>query len=414
MRETRKNYYYLNKLSLNAERCLRYLVPKWLINNAKNQSQKMSKKEARDLYDVFRKQVNFHSPDMESRTFKVSVGNPKIRGRRYMTLTPMSLSFNIYENAVRIYSDIWESLPRWCYDVIPLFGMRDMAKNLIKSNLAVHPHVSSTGSPCLGDYGNGWSQAIVSGNIPMLTNVARSFINNWTRGDAYWNVNVYNEQWENHKIVPFHQYLTGVHFWYEVANRREASANTLHQRGLYRLMNRHDETGAYLFNSLLSLGYEPNDIMHWWFAVNHFTMNARDDENEIIRKHKGAMSTVHRVINSVIAEVDSLHLPVGMKYTGLIHKTVIRDFEHKIIPESQCNLWSSNDATLWESTDSFTYICNQLRDGGGNTSRSRYNYPTASDILQMKSTMNRYREFYYSTKWGKEHSVAVRGYRRMI
>lgn len=377
-------------LILNTERSLRYLVPKWLITNAKYQSSTMTKKEANDLYNVYKEQVDFHSPDMDRRTFKVSIGKPKIRGRKYMTLPHMSLSFNTLESAVNIYSDIWSYLPEWCKGMIPLMGLSGHLQNLLQSNFAVHPHISSNGSPCLGDYGNGWCQAVVGGNIPMLVNVARSYVNNWTRNDAYWNINQYNQHWEKHKIVPFDQYLIAVFFWYDITNRRDRTPN-IHHTNLNRLLTINGDTGIELYSSLIGMGYQPLEIIHWWFCVNHLTSSHRDDSNNIVNLCERATGSLQRLSNEVtdVIDLETAGMVPGMKTNGLINRVLIRDFDAKLIPDRRCNLWNSPDNTLNESIESFIYVCHSIRDTGGQRRNqpSRYNFPTAVDLLEMKSQM---------------------------
>ena len=63
---------------------------------------------------------------------------------------------------------------------------------------SMHPHVSSSGTPCLGSWSNSWAHALVNVNIPLLINVAKNFINTHTPNDAYWG---FSEIWEAYNAL---------------------------------------------------------------------------------------------------------------------------------------------------------------------------------------------------------------------
>jgi len=62
-----------------------------------------------------------------------------------------------------------------------------------------HPHIDTTGEPCLGEWSPVVHKALSSGHLKTTMRVMESFLNTWTRDDAYWNLNDYRATFEGSK-----------------------------------------------------------------------------------------------------------------------------------------------------------------------------------------------------------------------
>ena len=204
---------------MNDKYKLRYLVPRWLTFNAKANEQKLTHKEAIELYDVYSRKLEFHSPRMYHinnkwvGTFRIKLKNPILKGSRRYKLPMMSLEIHTTQCNANIFTDVKDELEGYPYDMFI-----DMASKLrnpdsddssfffhqIKDGrIAIHPHISNDGNPCLGDFSGPWSMSLQNNNLMMLVQVANSFLNNWTRRDCYWDINRSYETYMSHSTGSF-------------------------------------------------------------------------------------------------------------------------------------------------------------------------------------------------------------------
>ena len=128
--------------------------------------------------------------------FKIELGSPKIHGRRVMRLPNISLRFQANpERRVKFcFSQHTDEYARLRH----FYNFVSGGTLATAGDVSCHPHISADGFPCLGDFSQPWATTLASNDLPMLVNVARSFLNNWTRRDAYWNINDIQRTWQDY------------------------------------------------------------------------------------------------------------------------------------------------------------------------------------------------------------------------
>lgn len=178
-----------------------------------------------DVHNVEKKFIYDHDDDEEYRsyTFQVKIGKPTFRGTVNYALPEHSLSFNtLHPTQVLIVHN--EKLPEWCNAII--YGLRGMDNNRFRyvndnSDYSLHPHISVQGEPCLGGWARAWSACVSTGNIVSLIPVAKSFLNTWTRNDAYWDI---NNVYSIYRRIPMsikkhfdkNDYFTAYQYWVQM------------------------------------------------------------------------------------------------------------------------------------------------------------------------------------------------------
>ena len=179
-----------------------------------------------DIYTGYREELNFHSPqlfkwskDPKKMTgcFKISIGAPRLKGSRAYRLPNMSLLLYMGDTNPYIVTDIKHELKEYSWDNLKMIARKMYALkggdewNLTKvshSNISTHPHVSSDITPCLGYFSEAMGTTVSTGNLPTLKEVAFSFACNWTRNDAYWDINDEYRSWSSYKpATTFKDYL---------------------------------------------------------------------------------------------------------------------------------------------------------------------------------------------------------------
>ena len=205
------------------------IVPRWIrYNEANTNGNKISKDIAYKMYEkmVLKGKLNFHSPrmkydrqGMQSASFKINLGRSTLKGSRKYVMPSMSLLFSVQDPEVYLVTNVKQELATISYSLL-----ETMAKKLsnyaaragdnwtllkiIRGNISVHPHVSSDGKPCLGYFAEAWSTLIAESNLTALVNVAQSFTSNWTRNDAYWDINDAYRMMIDYKLADnFRDYL---------------------------------------------------------------------------------------------------------------------------------------------------------------------------------------------------------------
>ena len=195
-------------VSQSEQKLLDRMIPAWLYQNDKNRGQlRDSYDEYVELYTSYRDVLNFHSPMLTRNSkdpaklqgwFKMSVGAPKLKGTRHYRLPNHSVMLYLGDTNAYIVTDTKYELKKFRWDNIckiatKMFELRqgdpwDLNK-ILYDKISVHPHVSSDNAPCLGYFSEAFSRTVASGNLDALKEVAFSFLCNWTRNDAYWDIN---------------------------------------------------------------------------------------------------------------------------------------------------------------------------------------------------------------------------------
>ena len=142
--------------------------------------------------------VHLYDIDDGNHSFRICLGSPKIHGRRVMRLPEISLVFTTTGiNSTRLlfaFSDRSDEF----HEIREIFSRLTGGLLRHDSQISCHPHISADGMPCLGDFAQPWAQTYTSNDLLMLINVAKSFLNNWTARDAYWNINTVNRLWQDY------------------------------------------------------------------------------------------------------------------------------------------------------------------------------------------------------------------------
>ena len=141
--------------------------------------------------------VKVYHIDYEEQRFSICLGSPKIHGRRVMRLPEISLEFQVNSRVPRVRFKLSDYKGQYDELFKMYYYMTGGSLNN-STQAAIHPHISGDGLPCLGDFSQPWATTLQTNDLPMLINVARSFLNNWTRRDAYWNINDVQRCWQDY------------------------------------------------------------------------------------------------------------------------------------------------------------------------------------------------------------------------
>lgn len=125
----------------------------------------------------------------------ILIGQPDFEDTIGCKLPAAYLVFDTNDTGVVKISNIINAKPELDYLSHGGFRNRRIQSEYYTS---MHPHVSSSGTPCLGSWSNSWAHALVNVNIPLLINVAKNFINTHTPDDAYWS---FGEIWKAHNAL---------------------------------------------------------------------------------------------------------------------------------------------------------------------------------------------------------------------
>ena len=239
----------LIKVTKTEQRLLAKIVPLWLFNNSKNQGLTLEMGECETLYEEQAKVLNFHSPEITANTglldtchftFKINLGRPKLKGSRAYVLPSMSLLFHnndtepyIVTNVKQEMGDEYDKFITIAKKMV-LFYNRDSDNwnlNKVKyGNISVHPHVSGDNKPCMGYFSRAFAETISTNNLSALCSIAFTFCCNWTRNDAYWDINQSWTQWHNYVTQDsFRKYL----MTREIMNEIQKINNTENYRRWY-------------------------------------------------------------------------------------------------------------------------------------------------------------------------------------
>jgi len=254
----------------------------------------MSKKQADDLYDIYAKKLDFHSPLRRPKAvddkgkpiyskgfyeeFRIRVGEPKLRGTKTYRMPTMSLHFSVGDNIVSIFTDLDEYLtgPIAMNKIVAICEWFGLNRNstagweILENKIAIHPHIGGGGAPCLGDFSQPWSVCVAQGNFPTLVNIAKSFLNNWTRNDAYWDINHRYRAWEDSKLLDWKTDIVLNTVINRFAYARDVSPQATTYRQVYHF------TQSDTLSMLKSLGWSSREAYLWW-GVASYCMSTRKD-----------------------------------------------------------------------------------------------------------------------------------------
>ena len=210
---------------------LDHMIPAYLYQiDAMSGNLRSSFQEYIDIYTGYRDVLNFHSPIMTrwskdpkniTGSFKISIGSAVLKGARRYRLPNMSLLLYCGDVSPYIVTDVKHELRHYNYDHLVTMARKLHALkqgdpwNLTKveqGHISSHPHVSSDNTPCLGYFSEAMMTTVATGNLPTLKEVAFSFISNWTRNDAYWDINDTYRNWDSLRMCDtFNDYLMIMH-----------------------------------------------------------------------------------------------------------------------------------------------------------------------------------------------------------
>tara|TARA_R100000458_G_scaffold12028_3_gene9838 strand:+ start:6395 stop:8167 length:1773 start_codon:yes stop_codon:yes gene_type:complete len=207
------------EVSKQEQKLLDLIVPRWLFVNGRASMSNLCIDDCYTQYEELKKVCKFHSPvlrraggDSETQgSFKIDLGRPVLKGSRRYTLPSHSLLFYIADPEVYIVTNVKQELSDYKYDTLisiaeqfnKYWGRTPSNWNLEKIKLgeiSSHPHISSDNKPCLGYYSEAFAQTIAQNNISALCSVAYSFCCNWTRNDAYWDINHAWTAWYDYNL----------------------------------------------------------------------------------------------------------------------------------------------------------------------------------------------------------------------
>lgn len=183
-------------------------------------------------------------------TILLRLGSPKFRGARQYKLDEHSLEFNTKQPTkvkVVLSSNTVHPIVRNTINYgfkngyLGGIALRNRLK-CIQQSISSHPHVNGDGIPCLGGWNNAWSVAVANSNFKALRGVATSFLNTWTRNDAYWNINDYYHDWEEipseiRDTFTFNDYLKDVSTWIYLCNVYYNNSRRVNRVNIHRFLN---------------------------------------------------------------------------------------------------------------------------------------------------------------------------------
>ena len=339
---------------------MKFIVTKWFMKNAKAQDDKMTVKQAEDLYEIYSKKVEFHSPRKTTRNagdikggywydFRIRVGTPVIRGSKRMTMPSMSLQFEVGSSCVNIFTD----LDLYLKGPIAIPKLQEIAKwmgleedssagwEISRNQVSIHPHIGSGGSPCLGDFNQPWAVCVAQGNLPMLVNITKSFLNNWTRNDAYWDINHRYAAWtESGKLL---DWKTDICLWsiiQKFAYSRDMSPQTTSYRSLGKFI-RSDS-----LSQLLSLGWSKEEAYLYWGITSYLMSNKSDLEGKTLLR--GASNSVDFInfIDATDRDIEDRIQSLNMiRHQGLMDPALTGEFgvTHPHNHMTHTSIWQSGE-----------------------------------------------------------------------
>ena len=311
---------------------LRYLVPRWLMHNARTNEQTLKKDDAINLYEMFSKKLHFHSPIMRRASgrwvgdFRIKLKNPVLKGSRRYKLPMMSLAFTSNQSNGSIFTDFSDEMEK-PYALFSSLADRFCTggddslfyKRLIKEQrIAIHPHVSSDGNPCLGDFSGPWSMSLQTNNLLTMVQVANSFLNNWTRRDCYWDINRVYQTYEIHKTGDFKQYLLLKHVMNELArvSMQGSFRRTYWEQGM---------VSHPTYQKCLKLGWSKEDLFICWKL--HDLLTGKYQDTEELHIANACQITIN--LNQTVREIGGLHsaskLLKSVNYQTLIDEAIVND-----------------------------------------------------------------------------------------
>ena len=227
--------------------------------------------------------VNLYDIDAEHHSFRVCLGSAKIHGRRVMRLPEITLVFAATGiSSTRVFFTFSDRTDEF-QDLRDIFNRLIGAEPRHDLQISCHPHISADGMPCLGDFSQPWAQTYASNDLPMLINVAKSFLNNWTARDAYWNINTVNRKWQDYvkdRGISFKHFM----YYHQILDRlgNHLNMRSLMSNWILRRLVTNDVTSEYY--GILEQGETKNmDFLDVWASLiikGFFTVRVQDKKDE--------------------------------------------------------------------------------------------------------------------------------------
>ena len=353
-------------------RVLAKLAERWLVLNSKNSMERarLNVNQARaKVEELVERGVQFHSPSKRFKSFRVRLGNPKMRARRHLTLPPHSLDFSLYEPSLVLIKPDEDNYEKW-WDLRRRLSYRREDTNM---PLSVHPHISADGSPCLGDYGRPFSTAVNQGNIPALMNISSAFLNTWTRVDCFWDVNTQHRSFERSGQM---QGRKGMQFreWLYLSQMARAIVNDLGGNLIMRHFDswmRNDETQEKL--EAMGVTWE-KALMAYCVYKGTLRYETDTEDKEVDRMH-GWHQMLEKLYNEGMSkcldEIYNTHKLNGYAWIEQSFTGVIRTGND---PFAQDRVFS-----IPNSFDGLKYRFNQF------THRDNESYPEIKEVLNART-----------------------------
>jgi len=288
----------MKSILLNSKKAKVVAITRWLLSNARYQSTPLRKEEAESTAAYYVEKLNVHSvkwtkyyhdeEDEESifMEFCVEIGVPKFRGSASYKLPVHSLRFTT-DRPSSVYITHNEEMPKWIEDMSwGTLGYNSIPFTQVDEHkqYSLHPHISENGEPCLGGWANAWSSCVATGNILSLIPVAQSFLNTWTRNDAYWDINWVYTKYRNlpqcyKKVYSMNDFFV-VYKWLGAVTQR-ANLRSRRSTAFFTWCNRNEEL---LENLLYHKEMCPKKIHASFVLAESCSRIVGDTENRLVKR----------------------------------------------------------------------------------------------------------------------------------
>tara|TARA_R100000656_G_scaffold121641_1_gene96719 strand:- start:990 stop:2609 length:1620 start_codon:yes stop_codon:yes gene_type:complete len=391
-----------------------FVIYYWLLQNtiAQNQGGKINRGSLKDTayhyVETFKDNIHnatykyFKMDKYIETEFYIRICRPKFRGSVNYRLDSHSLYFNSSNpSLIRIFLSGDEEIKCW----------KDVSWNSNKTQvhvasdwwidrfrkIAVHPHISLHGEPCLGNWSQAWSTCIATNNLVSLVNVAKGFLNTWTSYDAFWNINNVRRTWlrlprEIRRYYLLKDYIFVKQLWVDIAQHLNRSTRNLEGHNFIEWVNDNiGEVMAYL--SMYNFNKDCMKNLHMlWSGVILSKRHVPDTEDTKLNKFEMIWNEIYntysRTVDILIDEFDLLeNYSYGLAADVITQREVFA-------------CWNPQKCNTDVGTSPPTRILNQMHRAMLNSlqqSRRTSNNPVRfSDIFEYHRTCRR-RKITYKT-----------------
>ena len=395
-----------------------YAVYHWLLQNAVVQSpaDKVNRANLKDtahhyvvtlkdkIHDA--KIYNGGYEGYTNTTFCIRVGSPKFRGSVNYKLPSHSLVFDSGVPAtVKILlsgdlNPVSKGDVFWNTNKIQMNVNEHWWENRFRS-VAVHPHISTHGEPCLGNWSQAWSTCIATSNLISLINVTQGFLNTWTSYDSFWNINNLRRIWlrfpvEIRKLYTLSDFLVLRNIWQDIEHRISTTISTGNAKFVDWVNQNINEVTAYLEMCNFKEDCMVNLHMYW----NGATLSKKHIPDTQDRK----LSTLEDVYNMIYNT-----------YSGVADKLVdefnlYENYSYSLATDIMTNRvnWACvNPQKAVRENDSSppTRVLSQINSSMQSNLRHRSSSSamlTFTDIFEYQRTCRRRKQCYLTTSYVRD------------